>query len=43
MSNIRIAVNQARRTADTAFPVPQQELDNNPDINQSCPSGPPWS
>jgi hypothetical protein len=29
--------------SDTAFPVPQQELDNNPDISQSCPSGPPWS
>jgi hypothetical protein len=28
---------------DTAFPVVKQELDNNPDINQACPSGPPWS
>ena len=28
---------------DTAFPVPQQELDNNADISQSCPTGPPWS
>jgi hypothetical protein len=28
---------------DTAFPVVKQELDNNPDINQICPSGPPWS
>ena len=29
--------------SDTAFPVPQQELDNNDDMSQSCPSGPPWS
>ncbi len=29
--------------SDTAFPVPQQELDNNPDMSASCPSGPPWS
>jgi len=29
--------------SDTAFPVVKQELDNNPDINQACPSGPPWS
>jgi len=28
---------------DTAFPVVKQELDNNPDINLACPSGPPWS
>ncbi len=28
---------------DTAFPVVKQELDNNPDIGQACPSGPPWS
>jgi hypothetical protein len=28
---------------DTAFPVVKQELDNNPDISQACPSGPPWS
>ncbi len=29
--------------SDTAFPVVKQELDNNSDINQACPSGPPWS
>jgi len=29
--------------SDTAFPVVKQELDNSPDINQACPSGPPWS
>ncbi len=29
--------------SDTAFPVVQQELDNNPDISVACPSGPPWS
>ena len=28
---------------DTAFPVPQQEIDNNPDGSASCSSGPPWS
>ena len=28
---------------DTAFPVVQQELDNNESISQACPSGPPWS
>lgn len=29
--------------SDTAFPVPQQEIDNNPDLSTSCPSGPPWN
>lgn len=28
---------------DTAFPMVQQELDNNPDVSVACPSGPPWS
>jgi hypothetical protein len=28
---------------DTAFPIPNQELDNNPDLSQSCPSGPPYN
>jgi len=28
---------------DTAFPVVKQELDNNPDISQACPTGAPWS
>jgi hypothetical protein len=28
---------------DTAFPVVKQELDNNPDIGQACPSGAPGS
>jgi hypothetical protein len=27
---------------DTAFPVVQQELDNNPFINEPCSTGPPW-
>jgi hypothetical protein len=27
---------------DIAFPVVQQELDNNPNISSACPSGPPW-
>jgi hypothetical protein len=29
--------------SDTAFPMVQQELDNNPDVSVACPSGPPWS
>jgi hypothetical protein len=29
--------------SDTAFPIPNQELDNNPDLSQSCPSGPPYN
>lgn len=28
---------------DTAFPVVQQELDNNPNISAACPAGKPWS
>ena len=28
---------------DTAFPIVQQELDNNDNISMACPSGPPWS
>lgn len=29
--------------SDTAFPIPNQEIDNNPDLSQSCPSGPPYN
>ena len=29
--------------SDTAFPIVQQELDNNDNISVACPSGPPWS
>ena len=28
---------------DTAFPMAEQELDNNPGVSSVCPSGPPWS
>jgi hypothetical protein len=34
---------QASPGRDTAFPIPNQELDNNPDLTQSCPSGPPYN
>jgi hypothetical protein len=29
--------------SDTAFPMSEQEIDNNPNASQVCPSGPPWS
>jgi len=29
--------------SDTTFPIPQQEIDNNPDVSQGCASGPPWN
>ena len=28
---------------DTAFPLEEQEVNNNPDLPQACPSGPPWN
>lgn len=27
---------------DTAFPLSQQEIDNNSNLGNACPSGPPW-
>ena len=29
--------------SDTAFPIVKQEVDNNPNLSEPCPSGPPWS
>jgi len=28
---------------DTAFPLMLQEVDNNPSVDEACPTGPPWS
>jgi hypothetical protein len=28
---------------DTAFPLMQREVDNNPSVNEACATGPPWS
>lgn len=33
---------QGTEGSDIAYPIPNQEFDNNPNISSACPAGPPW-